>query len=80
MGKIKEFTRTCSTVFLKIALLTGQEEMVLCLHILEVYNLNYPETSDANFSISKISSLTFYYKCRAITIQTTALREKGCPS
>lgn len=71
MGKIKQFTRTCSTIFLKIVLLTEQEEMVLCSHVLEVRNLNYSETSDANFSISKIRSLTFYYKCRAITIQTT---------
>lgn len=54
------------------------------MHILEISSLNYCETLDANFSVSRITSLSFCCKYRAIIMQTTAWLvtqhcKKRCP-
>lgn len=52
--------------------------MVLCMHILEISNLKYSETFDANFSVSEITSLSFCckYNANQSTASHTALQEK----
>lgn len=58
--------------------------MLMCMHILEISNLNYSETFDANSNVFKISSVTFYCRYRAITILIKELLltwhcRKRCP-
>lgn len=58
--------------------------MVLCMHIFEISSLNYSKTFDENFSVSKITSLSFCCKYRAIKMQNKAVLlaqhcKKRCP-
>lgn len=54
------------------------------MHILEISSLNYSETFDENFSASRITSLSFCCKYRAIKMQNKAVLliqhyKKKCP-
>lgn len=58
--------------------------MVLFIYILKISSLKYSETFDENFSVSKITSLSFCWKYRAIKTQNKAVLliqhyKKSCP-